>query len=232
MKNAIYLLFASLIILTTGCENKRDKESETAPPAWASEVIWYQIFVERFNNGDPANDPTRESISTPTASFPVPDDWSITPWTSDWYTQEPWAANTGRELRETLQHRRYGGDLQGILDKLDYLQELGITAIYLNPINDAPSLHKFDARNYHHIDINFGPDPEGDLAIMATEDPSDPSTWKWTSADKLFLKLIDELHKRGIRVIVDYSWNHTGVLFWAWKDIVRESGKVRLQRLV
>ena len=120
-----------------------------------------------------------------------------------------------------LQLRRFGGDLQGVLDKLDYLQELGITAIYFNPINDAPSLHKYDARNYRHVDVNFGPDPKGDNEIIASENPNDPTTWKWTSADKMFLKLVDELHQRNIRVILDYSWNHTGVEFWVWKDIVK-----------
>jgi len=225
MKTALNALFATLAVLMLGCATSLTPQNQVGPPEWSKNVVWYQIFVERFNNGDTTNDPTASSISTPSASFAVPENWTITPWTSDWYTQEPWAEATGRGLRETMQHRRYGGDIQGILNKLDYLSDLGISAVYLNPINDAPSLHKYDARNYHHIDINFGPDPEGDIAIIATEDPSDPATWKWTSADKLFLKLVDELHKRNIKVIVDYSWNHTGVLFWAWQDLIKNQQK-------
>jgi len=110
------------------------------------------------------------------------------------------------------------------LDEIDYLSSLGITAIYFNPLNDAPSLHKYDARNYTHIDRNFGPDPRGDATIMDAEIHDDPSTWKWTAADMLFLKVIKESHKRGIKVIMDYSWNHTGPAFWALDDI-RENGK-------
>jgi glycosidase len=106
------------------------------------------------------------------------------------------------------------------MDRLDYLQDLGVTALYLNPVNDAPSLHKYDARNYHHIDRNFGPDPRGDEARMATEDPADPHTWVWTAADSLFLKLVREVHRRGMRIIMDYSWNHTGITFWAWRDVL------------
>ncbi|MDP2423823.1 MAG: glycoside hydrolase family 13 protein, partial [Bacteroidales bacterium] len=215
------MLIFVVSVLFACCQSQKEFNNRSLPPAWAKDVIWYQIFVERFNNGDPTNDPTIAAISTPTASFPVPEDWQITPWGWDWYEQESWAKATGLPLRETMQHRRYGGDLQGIFDKLDYLSELGITAIYFNPLNDAPSLHKYDARNYHHIDVNFGPDPHGDIQIIASEDPSDPATWQWTSADKLFLKLVDELHKRNIRVIVDYSWNHTGALFWAWQDILK-----------
>lgn len=79
---------------------------------------------------------------------------------------------------DQVQGRRYGGDIQGIIDKLDYLEDLGINALYLNPINDSPSLHKYDARYYHHVDIHFGPDPEGDKKIIAQEDPADPSTWQ------------------------------------------------------
>ncbi|HLN53701.1 MAG TPA: glycoside hydrolase family 13 protein [Lentimicrobium sp.] len=222
----VSLSFLFLFALSfISCKTEEKTLTTQGPPQWSKNVIWYQIFVERFNNGDRSNDPTIESISTPTASFPVPEDWSVTPWTSDWYTQEPWAVKTGLKLRETLQHRRYGGDLKGIFDKLDYLTGLGITAIYLNPVNDSPSLHKYDARNYHHIDINFGPDPKGDLAILASENPADPSTWKWTAADKMFLQLVDELHKRGIKVIVDYSWNHTGVLFWAFQDLIKNQQK-------
>lgn len=211
--------------MATSCKTNPSENKISGPPEWTKNVIWYQIFVERFNNGDVTNDPAAEDISTPTSSFAVPDDWSITPWTTDWYTQEPWAAKTGLPLRETLQHRRYGGDLQGVFDKLDYLSALGITAIYFNPLNYSPSLHKYDARSYHHIDVNFGPDPAGDKAIIASEDLNDPKTWKWTSADKMFLRLVEELHKRDIRVIVDFSWNHTGVLFPAWKDLMTNQQK-------
>lgn len=189
-------------------------------PSWAQDVVWYQVFPERFRNGDPSNDPTAQDIALFTPD-PVPAGWAPTPWGQDWYAQEPWAKATGKDFYGTAQFRRYGGDLQGLLDKLDYLQELGITALYLNPINDAPSLHKYDARSYHHIDHTFGPDPRGDEAIMTSEDPANPATWRWTSADSLFLRLIAEVHRRGMRIIVDYSWNHTGVNFWAWQDVVK-----------
>ena len=126
-----------------------------------------------------------------------------------------------QDFYANLQLRRYGGDLQGVLNKLDYLKELGITAIYFNPLNDAPSLHKYDARNFRHIDVTFGPDPRGDMEIIASEIPDDPTTWKWTAADKMFLQVIEEAHKRNIKVVLDYSWNHTGVEFWAWKDVVK-----------
>ena len=193
-------------------------------PAWSKDVVWYQVFVERFRNGDPSNDPTLNDIQ---GSWPhvQPDAWELAEWTSDWYRQEQWAEALGEEFYYTVQLRRYGGDLQGLLDRLDYLQELGITAIFLNPINDSPSLHKYDARNYRHIDRNFGPDPAGDADLMSTEDPLDPATWKWTAADSLFLALVDEVHRRGMRIIMDYSWNHTGITFWAWKDVLENQEK-------
>jgi cyclomaltodextrinase / maltogenic alpha-amylase / neopullulanase len=200
------------------------QKEHSLPPSWAKSVIWYELFVERFSNGDPSNDPKLEDITVPGESEP-PSDWAITPWTSDWYQQEPWAARTGKTLNETVFFRRYGGDLQGVLNKLDYLKDLGITAIYFRPLNDAPSQHKYDARSYHHIDVNFGPDPEGDKRIIAGENPLDVTTWKWTSADKLFLKVIEEAHKRNIRVVMDYSWNHTGRLFWAFQDILKNQEK-------
>lgn len=190
------------------------------PPEWSKTTIWYQIFVERFYNADQKNDPTLADITVPTQMEP-PSDWSITPWTQNWYGQQEWEKKLNKPFNETIQFRRYGGDLQGVLNKLDYLQQLGINALFINPINDAPSLHKYDAQNYHHVDVNFGPDPAGDNKIIAAENPADPATWKWTAADKLFLKLIEEAHKRKMRVIMDYSWNHTGILFWAWQDIIK-----------
>jgi len=217
--NKIYTILTVLLI-TSCSQSVEKKNSINQPPSWAGEQIWYQIFVERFNNGDTTNDPTADNIYAASNFRPVPEDWAITPWTDNWYKEDSWAENMDGDFYSKLQSRRYGGDLQGVIDKLDYLEELGITAIYFNPINDAPSLHKFDARNWRHIDVNFGPDPVGDNKIIASEDPGDPTTWKWTSADKLFLKLVDELHKRGIKVIVDYSWNHTGVEFFAFKDII------------
>ncbi|MFZ4581283.1 MAG: alpha-amylase family glycosyl hydrolase [Paludibacter sp.] len=219
MKQSKVPFIVLFILLSLNCAFSSPGFSE--PPAWSKNVIWYQIFVERFNNGDKTNDQTAENTTVTNMNIVPPVGWKTTEWTGDWYARDSWMKGSDKPFHELLQYRRYGGDLQGVLDKLDYLQDLGITAIYLNPINDAPSLHKYDARNYHHVDINFGPDPEGDKQIMASENPADPSTWKWTSADKLFLKLIDEVHQRGMRIIMDYSWNHTGTNFWAWLDILK-----------
>ncbi|MEM9921786.1 MAG: glycoside hydrolase family 13 protein [Bacteroidota bacterium] len=224
---ALYFLIGIFLLLTMGCtsssSNEQAKEPSSdaislLPPDWAKDAIWYQIFVERFRNGDPNNNPTMESIR---GSWPYsfPADWKVTDWTSDWYdNKRDLAPKDFYDL--DIQSRRYGGDLQGVLDQLDYLESLGVNALYLNPINDAQSLHKFDVRNYRHVDVNFGPDPDGDRKIIASEDPLDPTTWQWTSADQLFLKLIKELHRRDMRIILDYSWNHTGTRFWAWEDIL------------
>jgi len=183
-------------------------------PEWAKHVVWYQIFPERFHNGDPSNDPTAERVKGP-------EGWEISPWTGDWYERAEWEKNLGPGFRDGVFYRRYGGDIQGILDKLDYIEDLGVGALYLNPVFDAVSLHKYDTSHYRHIDRHFGPDPEGDAAIMEREDPADPATWEWTAADRLFLKLVDEVHSRGMKIIIDGVFNHTGTDFWAFRDIIR-----------
>jgi cyclomaltodextrinase / maltogenic alpha-amylase / neopullulanase len=224
----IAFLFIVISTIIISCKQSLPVTSSTPfnePPAWSNQAIWYQIFVERFYNGDSTNDPKPENINIPPIGTIAPEHWFVTPWTHNWYERESWAKNIDKNFNYITQFRRFGGDLKGVIMKLDYLHELGISAIYLNPINDAPSLHKYDARSYHHVDVNFGPDPEGDNQIIATENPADPSTWKWTSADSLFLKLIEEAHKRDMKIIMDYSWNHTGVMFWALQDILKNQEK-------
>ena len=212
----IYLFFWSAIVLVNICYSQI-KIAERVP-VWAKSAIWYQIFPERFCNGDTTNDPTPEDMS---GGWPyvIPEGWQIHPWTSDWYKLQPWEKSTGQDFYWNAGVRRYGGDLQGVLDKLDYLQELGINAIYFNPLFESPSLHKYDATFYHHIDNNFGPDPKGDRKIWQSENHGDPKTWKWTSADKLFLKLINECHQRNIKIIIDGVFNHVGATFWAFEDV-------------
>ncbi len=228
----IYFVLA-LIILLNNCksDNKKTETDKNNPvseiskvPEWSKKAVWYQIFPERFRNGDTTNDPTKADIF---GTYPdeIPEHWTVTPWGSDWYKKDKWFKESHLpNTWDKLQLRRYGGDLQGIIDKLDYIQNLGITAIYFNPLNDAPSLHKYDPRAWRHIDVNFGPNPEKDKEIIASEIPENPDTWKFTSADSLFLVLIRKLHKRNIRIVMDYSWNHTGSEFWAFKD-VKKNGK-------
>lgn len=193
-------------------------------PEWSKGVLWYQIFPERFSNGDKSNDPTLVDIK---GAWPHNDTaaWHISPWTADWYAFQPWEKENGKDIGYQMQRRRYGGDIQGIINKLDYIQSLGVGAIYLNPLFMAPSLHKYDAAMYHHIEPTFGPDPEGDKKIIAQENPIDPSTWQWTSADKLALQLIQECHKRNIKIIFDGVFNHMGRNSFAFVDVVKNQEK-------
>ena len=199
-----------------------------ASPKWSKNAIWYQIFPERFRNGDTTNDPTKETLDGTWPFDPV-EEWSISPWGSDWYKMQEWETKTDKDFYYNAQRRRYGGDIQGIIDKLDYLNDLGVNALYLNPVFESPSLHKYGATLLHHIDNNFGPNPKKDTAIIQTENPASPKTWQWTSADMLFLDLIKECHSRNMKIIIDGVFNHVGIDFWALKK-VREEGPTSLYK--
>lgn len=197
-------------------------------PDWAKGAVYYQIFTERFRNGNPSNDPHGPDVT------PIP-------WNADWYTNQPdeefrWRPRAGLEADAPLPQRqggdhfhwvwdrRYGGDLQGVVEKLDYIKDLGITAIYFNPVFEGDSMHKYDASAFHHIDDNFG--APGPVPPRWTHQPDnrqhDPEDWSWTESDRYFLDvLLPEARRRGIRVVIDGVWNHTGRNFWAWQDILQ-----------
>ncbi len=197
----------------------------TFTPDWARRVVWYQIFPERFHNGDPRNDSDLNDLA---GAWPhdLTAPWQIHPWTSDWYELQPFEkAHRNRDIWFHLQRRRYGGDLQGIMDKLDYLQDLGVSALYLNPVFTSPSSHKYDGASYHHIDPNLGPDPLQDRLLILQENPADPKTWVWTHADRLLLELVSQVHQRGMYIILDGVFNHVGLNFWAFRDVAEKQQK-------
>ncbi|WGS64382.1 glycoside hydrolase family 13 protein [Marinitoga aeolica] len=160
-------------------------------PKWAIGAIYYQIFPDRFYNGDPSNDPVDGEYI---------------------YDGEPIKKKQWNELpHPTKGHKEfYGGDLQGIIDKLDYLKDLGIEVIYLNPIFVSPSPHKYDTQDYDHIDPHLG------IIIEDTNNMEEKYKIRTTSkknlieSDKLFKKLVDEAHKRNIKIVLDGVFNHCG----------------------
>ncbi len=212
MPRTLTILAVPFLLIALQCTDRPNIAKVTVPD-WAKDAVWYQIFPERFRNGDPSNDPTSADARILDGRA-----WSVSSWTSDWYELQPWEKTHDPDFFRNVFTRYYGGDLQGVIDELDHLSGLGVNAIYFNPVFEAVSLHKYDASSYHHIDDNFGPDPAGDKALVASE-TNDPSTWHWTAADKLFLKLIEEAHARGIRVIIDGVFNHSGTDFWAFRDV-------------
>ena len=211
-----YLSYILLVLLSFLNFSASAHASPNRVPDWVADAVFYQLFPERFRNGDSGNDPTRESLEDPRQ---IPKSWEVTPWGKQWYSRAKWEKEMGPDFYDHgVFHRRYGGDIQGIIDKLDYLKQLGINTIYLNPVFYARSLHKYDGNSFHHVDPHFGPDPKGDFKLMATE-TADPSTWKDTKADLLFFDFIKKAHERGIRVILDGVFNHTGRDFFAFADL-------------
>lgn len=192
------------------------KTSKLKVPDWARDAVWYQIFPERFRNGSRRNDPKLPDIT----ERKVPG-WRITPWGMDWYALDRWEQPTS-DFWKTVYLRRYGGDLLGVREKLGYLQDLGVNAIYLNPVFMSPSLHKYDATCLHHIDPTFGPDRAGDLQKIArARETEDPASWVWTSADAYFVEFLADARAHGIRVIIDGVFNHVGCRFFAFNDLVK-----------
>lgn len=177
-------------------------------PDWAKGAVMYQIFVDRFYNGDTSNDvETAEYIYIGEPCTRVTD-WNKYP------------AYMG--VREF-----YGGDLQGVLDKLDYLQELGVEVIYFNPLFVSPSNHKYDIQDYDYIDPHFGKivDDGGDVLREDQHENQYATKYRKRVSDKanleasneLLIRLVEEMHKRGMKVILDGVFNHCGS-FNKWMD--------------
>lgn len=211
----LHLHLACLTVAISGGACAQPEHSGPPVPEWAASTVWYQIFPERFRNGDPTNDPVARSLPAE-----VPESWSVSEWTGDWYARSDWERQLSGDFYRTVRLRRYGGDLQGVMDQLDYLALLGVNGLYFNPLFWARSEHKYDGNTYHHIDPYFGPDPQGDFALMSGE-TADPATWHITAADSLFFAMLDAAHARGIRVIIDGVFNHTGRDFFAFDDLFR-----------
>ena len=177
-------------------------------PKWAKGAVMYQIFVDRFCNGDPTNDVEDREY------FYIGD---TTRKVTDW-NQYP--ASMG--VREF-----YGGDLQGVLDKLDYLQELGVEVLYFNPIFVSPSNHKYDIQDYDYVDPHYGKivKDTGDLLREGDHENKHATRYITRVTDKenleasnqLFIHLVEEAHRRGMRVILDGVFNHCGS-FNKWLD--------------
>lgn len=218
---SILLLTILIVFLVTCKESGRSAKGavDHLIPSWSMESVWYEILPERFRNGDSANDTTYGDIlgATPYEQI-LP--WQVHPWTSDWYELQPYEAENGKDLWFNISRRRYGGDIQGIISQLDYLQQLGVGVLQLAPVFMSPSAYKLDASCLHHIDPAFGPDPERDKQIISEEIPDDRATWKRTSADSLMFVLIKETHKRNMKIVFEVSFNHLGTSSFAFQDVL------------
>lgn len=190
-------------------------------PQWAAEAVWYQIFPDRFCRFNSDNPITAQDILG-TAPWNIKADkpWQIHPWTADWYERQPYEKGNDRKLHDNLLRRRYCGDINGIISKLNYLRDLGVTALYITPLQYSPSLHKYDGTNFLHIDPFLGSTPRMDIQTIENEDFDDFDNAKWTTADHEALNLIKEVHKRGMKVIFDGVFNHIGYNSKPFQDVL------------
>ncbi|QOJ13605.1 MAG: alpha-glucosidase C-terminal domain-containing protein [Planctomycetia bacterium] len=202
-------------VLTDGATQRSTARTYQSPseargmfqtPDWAKDAVWYQVMVDRFRNGDRGNDPPHAH-----------------PWTSDWFATADYEARTGETFYDSFVFRRlYGGDIAGLEQSLPYLHELGVNAIYLNPVFIAETHHKYDATNYLHIDPHYGAGAADDYAeIAAREDLLDAQTWRWTRSDRIFLAFLKKAKAQGFRVILDGVFNHVGTAHPAFADVLK-----------
>lgn len=177
-------------------------------PDWAKGAVMYQIYTDRFCNGNPENDVQTNEYFYINAPVKKVDDWS----------EAPALLDVGRF---------YGGDLQGVWDKLDYLQSLGVEALYFNPLFVSPSNHKYDCQDYEHIDPHLTVIEKDGGAVLNEGCRDNMQAEKYIqrtatmenleASNEFFAKFCEEIHSRGMRIIIDGVFNHCGS-FNMWMD--------------
>ena len=177
-------------------------------PEWAKGAVMYQIFTDRFCNGTAKNDVKTNEYYYIEAPVQAVEEWN----------RPPQSMDVGCF---------YGGDLEGVRQKLDYLQELGVEVIYFNPLFVSPSNHKYDSQDYDYIDPHYGVilREEGDCLSPGDTDNSHATLYgsrvslrdNLDASNAFFASLVEEIHRRGMRVILDGVFNHCGS-FHKWLD--------------
>lgn len=177
-------------------------------PDWAKGTVMYQIMVDRFNNGDKSNDVMTNEYAYIGRGVSKVENW-----------MEPPAVDGTRQF--------YGGDLQGVIDKLEYLEKLGVEVIYFNPIFVSPSNHKYDTQDYDYIDPHFGKIVNDNGKLLKDGDNNNEHAQRYKvrttdlanleASNKLFVELVEKAHAHGIKIIIDGVFNHCGS-FNKWMD--------------
>ncbi|EIC95157.1 putative cyclomaltodextrinase [Lachnoanaerobaculum saburreum F0468] len=177
-------------------------------PEWAKGALMYQIFIDRFNRGDETNDVVDDEYIYIGLPVKHKENWNEYPSNFD----------VGYF---------YGGDLAGVLQKLDYLRDFGVEVIYFNPLFVSPSNHKYDTQDYDYIDPHIGVIVEDADGVLGEYDTDNKNAVKYVkrvtskknleASNELFIRLVEEAHKRNIKVIIDGVFNHCGS-FNKWMD--------------
>ena len=177
-------------------------------PDWAKGAVMYQIMVDRFNNGDKSNDVMTNEYAYIGRGVSKVENW-----------MEPPAVDGTRQF--------YGGDLQGVIDKLEYLEKLGVEVIYFNPIFVSPSNHKYDTQDYDYVDPHFGKIVNDNGKLLKDGDNNNEHAQRYKvrttdlanleASNKLFVELVEKAHAHGIKIIIDGVFNHCGS-FNKWMD--------------
>jgi len=177
-------------------------------PEWAKGALMYQIFIDRFNRGDETNDVVDDEYIYIGLPVKHKENWNEYPSNFD----------VGYF---------YGGDLAGVLQKLDYLRDFGVEVIYFNPLFVSPSNHKYDTQDYDYIDPHIGVIVEDADGVLGEYDTDNNNAVKYVkrvtskknleASNELFRRLVEEAHKRNIKVIIDGVFNHCGS-FNKWMD--------------
>jgi len=177
-------------------------------PEWAKGALMYQIFIDRFNRGDETNDVVDDEYIYIGLPVKHKENWDEYPSNFD----------VGYF---------YGGDLAGVLQKLDYLRDFGVEVMYFNPLFVSPSNHKYDTQDYDYIDPHIGVIVEDADGVLGEDDTDNINATKYVkrvtckknleASNELFIRLVEEAHKRNIKVIIDGVFNHCGS-FNKWMD--------------
>ena len=172
-------------------------------PDWVKNGVIYQIFTDRFYNGDQSNNPDFKEWYYEGVNIPPKKGELLKKYTEYYHFENDWYNYSGlvkspyhypdSEGHQPDYNSFYGGDIKGLHEKLDYLEDLGITIIYFNPVFESKSNHKYDAVDYMKLDAHFGTEEE-------------------------FKLFVEDAHRRGIKIILDVAFNHTGETFWAFQD--------------
>ncbi|MCL2577555.1 MAG: glycoside hydrolase family 13 protein [Defluviitaleaceae bacterium] len=178
-------------------------------PAWAKGAVIYQIFVDRFYNGDPSNDVVKHEYE----------------YLGKTATVMEWGQDVAND---DYLNNFYGGDLKGVMDKMGYLKDLGVEAIYLNPIFVSPSSHKYDTQDYDYVDPHFGVIVDDGGDVLRFEKVNNKYATKYLkrttskanleASNALMVDFIKKAHDHGIKVILDGVFNHCGS-FNKWLDV-------------